>query len=80
MSDTDAAPVLPDPEAVAAPVGVTPGSGDLTPDPGSVGGPVDPPVCGICGHVASAHTGGRCQIMLGAYGTEGPCPCPEPLP
>lgn len=85
MSDTD--PVSPDPapaspgETSPAPAGVTPGSEQLAPDPVDGQIPqVDPMLCPTCGHPLTAHTGGRCLIALGAYGTEGPCPCPEPLP
>jgi hypothetical protein len=68
-------------EQPAAPVGVTPGSEALTPEPvdEQLAQP-DPLLCPICSHALAAHTGGRCLIALGAYGTEGPCPCPEPLP
>lgn len=59
------------------PAGITPGSADLAPDPVADEAPQPAPGCPICGHAPEAHTAGRCLIMLGAYGTEGPCPCPD---
>lgn len=62
------------------PAGVTPGSQPLAPEPATEPQAAFVLTCPICGHAESGHASGRCLIMLGTYGTEGPCPCPEPLP
>lgn len=60
------------------PAGVTPGSVDLAPEQAEEPIAAVPMLCPICGHAESAHVdSGRCLVMLGAYGTEGACPCPE---
>lgn len=57
--------------------GVTPGSQDLAPEQAEEPIAAVPLLCPICGHAESGHTSdGRCLIMLGEYGTAGPCPCP----
>lgn len=60
------------------PIEATAGAADLAPElaPEPVAATVA--TCPICGHAESAHVdSGRCLVMLGAYGTEGACPCPE---
>lgn len=55
-------------------------AGAASPDPVEAAAPVAAAVlaCPICGHAESAHvSGGRCLVMLGEYGTEGACPCPD---
>lgn len=64
----------------ADPAGVTPGAEPLAievdPDGGDAA-PVFVESCPHCGHPLAAHAGETCTVMLGAYGTEGACPCPE---
>jgi len=68
------------PEQEAAP-GVTAGSAPPAPEEAAETVAASPLVCPICGHADAAHVdSGRCLVMLGAYGTEGACPCPEPRP
>jgi hypothetical protein len=55
-------------------------AGAASPAPEEAAEPVAAVVlaCPICGHAESAHvSSGRCLVMLGDFGTEGACPCPE---
>lgn len=66
------------PVQVTDPPGVTPGAEPLViaADEQPVG-PVFIETCPACGHALDAHHAGSCTVMLGAYGTEGACPCPD---